>query len=262
MSEIFQKILPKHSLSRIIGMFCKSEIVFIKRFLISAFCSFYKVDLSEAKNTKEEYKTFNDFFSRELKPDCRPISSGLCFPCDGLIADYGEIHENLRLEAKGHYFSVEDLVGQSGLEHFSKGSHLTVYLAPSDYHRVHMPINGKLTAAKYIPGELFSVNPKTVAEIPGLYAKNERLVFNFEIDQGRMIIVMVGAAIVAGIKPFWRKAAFEPRVYKREKLNYCLNKGDEIGLFEMGSTVIMLLSNRFDFTLKKHEKALYGQSIS
>ena len=100
MTGIFQKILPKHSLSRIIGIFCKSEVVLIKKFLISIFCSFYEVNLSEAKNRKEEYKTFNDFFSRELKPGSRPISSGLCFPCDGLIADYGDIHENLELEAK------------------------------------------------------------------------------------------------------------------------------------------------------------------
>ena len=262
MTGIFQNILPKHSLSRIIGMLCKSDVAFIKKFLISIFCSFYEVNLSEAKNTKEEYKTFNDFFSRELKPGCRPISSGLCFPCDGVIADYGNIHENLELEAKGHSFSIEDLVGKSGLDHFSKGSHLTVYLAPSDYHRVHMPTDGRLTAATYIPGELFSVNPKTVAEIPGLYARNERLVLYFETEWGDMILTMVGAAIVAGIKPFWRKAAFEPRIYREEKLNYYLNKGDEIGLFEMGSTVILLLSNRFDFKLKKNEKAFYGQSVS
>ena len=261
MTRIFQKILPKHSLSRIIGMLCKSDVAFIKKFLISIFCSFYEVNLSEAKNTKEEYKTFNDFFSRELKPGCRPISSGLCFPCDGLIADYGEIHENLELEAKGHSFSIEDLVGKSSLDHFSKGSHLTVYLAPSDYHRVHMPSNGRLTNATYIPGDLFSVNPKTVSEIPGLYAKNERLVFNFRTDQGNMIIVMVGAAVVAGIKPFWREAAFEPRIYKKEKVNFCLKKGDEIGLFEMGSTVILLLSNRFELNLKKSERVFYGQSI-
>ena len=125
-----------------------------------------------------------------------------------------------------------------------------------------MPTNGILTGATYIPGELFSVNPKTVAEIPGLYAKNERLVFYFETDQGDMIVIMVGAAIVAGIKPFWRKTAFEPRIYKKEKLNCFLNKGDEIGLFEMGSTVILLLSNRFDFKLKKNEKVFYGQSVS
>ena len=262
MTGIFQKILPKHSLSRIIGVFCKSEIVFIKKILISVFCSLYKVDLSEAKKTKEEYKTFNDFFSRELKPSCRPISSGLCFPCDGLVADYGEIHENLEIDAKGHRFSIEDLVEVNSLDHFSKGSHLTVYLAPSDYHRVHMPYNGKLSDATYIPGDLFSVNPKTVEAIPGLYAKNERLVLNFKTDKGNMIIVMVGAAIVAGIKPFWRETAFEPRIYKKEKMNFYLNKGDEIGLFEMGSTVILLLSNRFEFSLRKNEKVFYGQSLS
>ena len=262
MTRIFQKILPKHSLSRLIGRFCKSEIVFLKNFLISTFCLFYKVDFSEAKKKKEEYKTFNDFFTRELKPNCRPISSGLCFPCDGLVADCGDIDKNPKIHAKGHCFSIVDLVGADSLDHFSKGSHLTVYLAPSDYHRVHMPSNGRLTNATYIPGDLFSVNPKTVSEIPGLYAKNERLVFNFRTDQGNMIIVMVGAAIVAGIKPFWREAAFEPRIYKKEKVNFCLKKGDEIGLFEMGSTVILLLSNRFEFNLKKSEKVFYGQSIS
>ncbi len=262
MNRIFQNILPKHILSRIIGIFCRSEIVFIKKFLITIFCSLYEVNLSEAKHTKEEYKTFNDFFSRELKQGCRPISSGLCFPCDGLVADYGEIHKNLILEAKGHSFSIKDLVGDSNLDHFSKGSHLTVYLAPSDYHRVHMPENGRLESATYIPGELFSVNPKTVAAIPGLYAKNERLVLDFKSDQGNMVVIMVGAAIVAGIKPFWRETAFEPRIFKKEKLDFFLNKGDEIGLFEMGSTVILLLSNRIDFKLKKNEKVIYGQSIS
>ena len=125
-----------------------------------------------------------------------------------------------------------------------------------------MPTNGRLTAATYIPGELFSVNPKTVAEIPGLYAKNERLVFYFETERGNMIVIMVGAAIVAGIKPFWRKTAFEPRIFKKEKMDFFLNKGDEIGLFEMGSTVILLLSNRITFKLKKNEKIIYGQSIS
>ena len=262
MTGIIQNILPKHSLSRIIGIFCKSEIVFVKKFLISIFCLFYKVDLSEAKNTKDGYKTFNDFFSRELKPGCRPIGPGLCSPCDGLVADYGEINKNLKIHAKGHCFSIKDLVGADSLDHFSKGSHLTIYLAPSDYHRVHMPSNGRLIAATYIPGELFSVNPRTVAEVPGLYAKNERLVFHFRTDQGSIIAIMVGAAIVAGIKPFWRESALEPRIYKREKMDFYLTKGDEIGLFEMGSTVILLLSNRFNFNLKKNEKVFYGQSIS
>ena len=258
----FQKILPKHAASRLAGTLAESRVFFIKHILISLFCHFYPVKLEEAKKRKTEYKTFNDFFSRELAAEARKICSVICCPCDGTIADHGIIDKSLKISAKGHSFSINSLLAKDQIENLLGGSHLTIYLAPSDYHRVHMPANGKIKSATYVPGELFSVNPNTVSRIPGLYAKNERLIFHLETDFGYIAIVMVGAAIVGGIKPFWRVTPYEPREFKTEEINQNLNQGDELGLFQLGSTVIMLASKKLNFEFEENEKVLFGQSLN
>lgn len=245
-----QPFLPQHFLSSFAGLLANSKIRWLKNRLIQYFVWRYPVNLAEAVNPNPyEYACFNDFFTRALKPEVRPIANGihdLVSPVDGQISQMGAIEKGKIFQAKGHHFTAEELLGgDSALaEPFVKGSFLTVYLAPKDYHRVHMPIDGALTQMIYVPGSLFSVNTKTTNCTPNLFARNERVIAIFNTSIGRVAIVLVGAMIVGSIEMISAGTITPPRSKSihvwniDEPIN--LKRGEELGRFKLGSTVIVL----------------------
>lgn len=249
-----QYLLPKHFLSRLVGKFAAAQAGAITTIAIKWFIKRYRIDMNEALEPKPEaYKTFNAFFTRALKPGIRPISEQsniLVHPVDGTISQLGTITDNRIVQAKGHDYSILTLLGNQheDANRFQDGSFATIYLAPKDYHRIHMPIKGTLSKMTYVPGELFSVNPLTAQHVPGLFARNERVIALFETDIGPLAMVLVGATIVASIETVWAGTITPPttslftRTYPTcgDKA-ITLEKGQEMGRFKLGSTVIMLL---------------------
>ena len=191
------------------------------------------------------YESFNDFFTRELKADARPIDAtphGIVSPADGIISQLGQIDDHKLLQAKGRYYDIGQLLADSEDGHyFADGSFATVYLAPSNYHRVHMPFAGTLTKTRYVPGTLFSVNNTTAANIPDLFARNERLVCLFDTAYGKAAVVMVGAMIVAGIETVATGKISRTDDIQETEHDMKLEKGDELGRFYLGSTAIVVL---------------------
>ena len=240
-----QRIVPQQQLSRVVGKVAASENILVKNVAIQAFKSKYQIDLSIAEQTDAlKYKSFNEFFTRNLKAGVRMIDSdakSVVSPADGAISQLGKVRDGDVFQAKGQSFSVEKLIGDPQLAApFKQGEFATVYLSPRDYHRVHMPFAGTLTETLYIPGELFSVNQTTAENIPGLFARNERMVCLFDTELGRMAVVLVGAMIVAGIETV---ATGKVKPTGRVELNHhdlALAKGDELGRFYLGSTAIIL----------------------
>lgn len=245
---LLQRLVPQHLLSRLIGVIANSRLGFIKRPFIHLFIRAYGVNMAEALRPEEDYACFNDFFTRALKDGARPVSGTISSPADGAISQLGHIDGNQLLQAKGVTYSLEKLLGESATR-FHNGSFATIYLSPKDYHRVHMPIAGDLQRARYIPGRLFSVNAATTLRVPDLFAVNERLVLWFETHLGPFVVIMVGAMIVAGIRPVWRDAAYEPGVIQDEVFNTPMpfQQGQELGQFELGSTAIIVSSVPLDF---------------
>lgn len=247
-ATLLQYVLPKLWLSRAVGILAKSHWPWIKNPFIRWFCQRYRVDLSECpRQSYQAYLSFNDFFTRHLKPETRPIAhASLICPVDGTVSECGALKEGQLLQAKGVYYDIARLTAHAELtQTFANGQFATLYLAPSNYHRVHMPLSGKLMWTTYIPGKLFSVNQRTAEEIPGLFCKNERLYCHFETAFGPMGIVMVGAMIVAAIVTSWG-GRITPGVKRQiQTTQYdgriTLQQGEELGLFELGSTVILLL---------------------
>jgi phosphatidylserine decarboxylase len=249
---LIQTLVPQHALSRLVAVFANSKVGFIKDTFIRGFIKRYKVDMSEARfSDVDNYNSFNDFFTRELRSDARPVSEiagAVVSPADGTISELGQIENDQMLQAKGKYYFAMDLLGGSAddVEPFKDGNFATIYLSPRDYHRVHMPIAGALKKTIYIPGKLFSVNQTTADAVPGLFAKNERLVCFFETELGPVAIVMVGAMIVAGIETVWAGAAcpnnhgIAETLYLNHSPPIQLSKGVEMGRFMLGSTVILL----------------------
>lgn len=244
-----QYFLPKHILTRVIGFLASAKTGKITSFAIEQFAKFYHINLDEMEGDISDYQTFNDFFARPLKYNARPIDhdeNSLIFPADGKISQFGILKDNFQLQAKEHYFTIEALLGNNkDAECFKNGSFMTVYLSPKDYHRVHIPLDGKLIKMTHIPGELFSVNPLYVHNIPELYSRNERVVCIFETTLGKMAVIMVGATIVRSISTAWCGTVAPsknngPSVYEYTKQNFQYGKGEEIGRFFMGSTVICL----------------------
>lgn len=245
-----QYFLPKKIISRLIGKLAAAEMGTVTTFLIKNFIKYYKVDMQEAAiQNVEEFKTFNDFFTRALKVGARPIAAdkkALASPADGMISEYGAIYTDAIIQAKGHYYSLETLLGgnQKDSKIFENGSFITTYLSPKDYHRVHMPLDGQLEKMIYVPGELFSVNPSSAQNIDNLFARNERVICIFKNDQiGRFAVVMVGATIVASIATAFAgtvapAAKKEIQVTDYTKQSISLKKGEELGRFMLGSTVI------------------------
>jgi len=245
-----QYLTPQHALSRVIGKLADSQNPLIKDTFINWFAGRYGVNLSEAqRETAGEYKSFNDFFTRELKPGARTIAEGddvLACPVDGAVSQLGNIEYGQIFQAKGHSFSVIDLLGgdMERAKPFMGGKFATIYLSPKDYHRIHMPLTGTLREMVYVPGKLFSVNPLTTENVPGLFARHERLVAIFDTELGPVAMVLVGAMIVAAIETIWAGQVAPPaRTLKTTRYDtpsgITIGKGEEMGRFKLGSTVVM-----------------------
>ncbi|ABQ57175.1 TPA: phosphatidylserine decarboxylase [Legionella pneumophila] len=247
-----QYLIPKHGITALAGYFADVKSPRLKNFLIRNFIRKFDVDMSEALiEDPKSYDCFNDFFIRHLKPECRPLSqSDVICPVDGCISEIGKIERGQLLQAKGKYYSVQELLACDGqlAEQFVQGQFATLYLSPKDYHRVHMPIDAELVSMTYIPGALFSVQPATTRVVPKLFARNERLAIFFKTKIGPMVMVMVGATIVGAIGTSWHGDV--KRAKKLERFDYSerfpdkiISQGSEMGYFKLGSTVVLLFAN-------------------
>ena len=244
-----QHILPQHALSRLAGRLAACEAPWRRDRLIRRFVAAYGVDLSEAARGIGEFTSFNDFFTRELKPGARALADAQQFilsPADGAVSQLGPIAAGRIIQAKGRDYAVAEILGCSASEaaRFEGGSFMTIYLSPRDYHRVHMPAAGMLAATSYIPGDLFSVNVATAAGVDRLFARNERLACRFDGPDGHFASIMVGAMIVAGIDTVWpntfRTHASAPVHEDFAGAGPSFAAGDEMGRFYLGSTVVLL----------------------
>jgi len=245
-----QYLAPQHLISRGAGKVAECELPKFKNALISWFIKKYGVNMSEAeRQSPEDFKHFNDFFTRALKADARAIDNqqdAIISPVDGAISQLGEIKQGQIFQAKGQSFSLVELLGGDveRAQPFMGGDFATIYLSPKDYHRIHMPITGTLKEMVYVPGKLFSVNPVTVENVPRLFARNERVVAIFDTELGPMAMVLVGAMIVASIETVW-SGLVAPLKRDVKSVRYdlteeiTLEKGAEMGRFKLGSTVVL-----------------------
>jgi phosphatidylserine decarboxylase len=244
-----QYLLPKQALTVLAGKVASAQAGTLTTSLIRWFVGRYGVNMSEAANPDiASYPSFNEFFTRALKPSARPLAAAdLICPVDGAISQFGPIERDQIFQAKGHRYSTTALVGGDAAlaTKFDDGHFATLYLSPKDYHRIHMPCDGRLTRMIHVPGELFSVNPTTARGVPGLFARNERVVCVFETPRGPFVLVLVGATIVGSMATVWHGVVNPPRVKQPREWGYGdkrieLKQGDEMGRFLLGSTVVML----------------------
>ena len=245
-----QYLLPKQRLTTFAGRVAGAKGGSMTTRLIRWFVGKYGVNMAEAENSDiASYKSFNDFFTRPLKAGVRPLAdAAFISPVDGAISQYGAIDDHHILQAKDHRFSTTELVGGDATlaAQFRHGSFANLYLSPKDYHRIHMPCDGKLTRMIYVPGALFSVNPTTARGVPNLFARNERVVCVFESAEfGPFVMVLVGATIVGSMATVWHGVVNPPRMVKVTEFSYAdkeivIKKGEEMGRFLLGSTVVML----------------------
>ena len=259
----FQYIMPQLYLTQLAGWFAQQKWGAVTHFVIKAFAKKYNVDMSEAKKENfSDYESFNQFFIRELKDDARKINenpTSLCLPADGRVSQIGHIDDERLLQAKGHFFSLSDLLaGDEELVHtFKNGEFATIYLSPRDYHRVHMPCDATLRKMIYVPGDLFSVNPFLAEHVPNLFARNERVICVFDTVFGPMVQILVGATITASMSTVWAGVINPPRTGEVKVWTYQgdsaikLTKGQEMGAFQLGSTVINLFPAN-SVTLAEH----------
>lgn len=273
-------VLPKKGLTELAGWGANKRAGWLTKAVIDIFVWFYKVDMKEAqKPDTASYRTFNDFFVRPLRDDARPIETDpnlLVLPCDGAISQLGHIEDNQIFQAKGHTYTLEALLAgdMAMTDMFRHGEFVTTYLAPRDYHRVHMPCNGILREMIYVPGDLYSVNPLTAQNIPNLFARNERVICLFDTEFGPMAQILVGATIVGSIETAWSGTVTPPRegVIKRwrwpgadEEGSVVLLKGQEMGRFKLGSTVINLFAQdkvKLAESLTPETKTRLGQTLA
>jgi phosphatidylserine decarboxylase len=244
-----QHWLPKQLLTRLAGLLAGWEGGTLTQAAIRRFIARYGVDMQEAADPRPEaYRTFNDFFTRALRPGVRPLAEAdfIC-PVDGAISQFGPIEHDQIFQAKGHHYSTTALVGGDAqlARQFDHGDFATVYLSPRDYHRIHMPCDGRLTRMVYVPGDLYSVNPLTACHVPGLFARNERVVCVFDTVYGPFVNVLVGATIVGSMATVWHGVVNPPRSrevreWRYDGQNIVLRRGQEMGRFLLGSTVVML----------------------
>jgi phosphatidylserine decarboxylase len=244
-----QYLLPKQALTVLAGKLAGMQGGALTTRVIRWFVGRYGVNMSEAANPDiTAYPSFNDFFTRSLKPGARPLApAALVCPVDGAISQFGGIKGEQIFQAKGHTYSTTALVGGDAAlaRQFENGHFATIYLSPKDYHRIHMPCAGKLLRMIHVPGELFSVNPTTARGVPGLFARNERVVCVFESAQGVFVLVLVGATIVGSMATVWHGVVNPPRPgvvrdWRYEDQDIRLDQGDEMGRFLLGSTVVLL----------------------
>ncbi len=244
-----QYLLPKQALTRLAGRLAGAEAGSLTTRVIRWFVGRYGVNMAEAANPDiASYRSFNEFFTRPLKDGARPLAGAdfLC-PVDGAISQFGPIERDQIFQAKGHRYSTAALVGgdRELAARFENGSFATLYLSPRDYHRIHMPCDGRLTRMIHVPGELFSVNPTTARGVPGLFARNERVVCVFESASGPFVLTLVGATIVGSMATVWHGVVNPPRPgvlreWRYDDQQIALKKGEEMGRFLLGSTVVML----------------------
>ncbi|MEZ2903886.1 archaetidylserine decarboxylase [Acinetobacter terrestris] len=264
-----QRVVPQHQLSRVVGKLAASENPIVKNTVIQVFKAQYGIDMSIAEQGDAlKYKSFNEFFTRSLKEGVRAIDSSpnsIVSPADGAISQLGKIEDGDIFQAKGQSFSVEKLIADPQLaEPFKNGQFATVYLSPKDYHRVHMPFAGTLTETLYVPGELFSVNQTTAENIPGLFARNERMVCLFDTELGRMAVVLVGAMIVAGIETVATGKVKPTGRLELNQHNLLLEKGAELGRFYLGSTAVILFEQdkmQWDAMFKANSVVVMGEAL-
>ena len=250
-----QYLLPQHFLSRLVGMLAESRIGFLRTALIRAFLRHYPVDLSEAEHSgPADYESFNAFFTRGLRAGARHFDldphAALC-PVDGVVSQAGGIEGDTVLQAKGMEYTTTALLGGDATlaAEFDRGRFATLYLAPHNYHRVHMPLAGTLRIARFVPGDLFSVNTATAASVPGLFARNERLVCIFDTPMGSIAVVLVGALFVGSMSLAWSGRIVAPGRRRPRDLAVhdpiiALDRGALLGWFNMGSTVILLFPEK------------------
>lgn len=246
---LLQHLLPKHGLSRFAGWVAdlstqRGITAPVARQIIRNFARVYGVNMAEAERTRlEDYDSFNDFFTRALRDGARPVDARpdiVVSPSDGRLGQHGPIHDGLLVQAKGHRYRVAELLANEDYARaFTGGWFVTIYLAPSDYHRVHSPEAAALERATYVPGELFSVNPRTEAGVPGLFARNERLVCALRTEFGPLALTMVGALIVSGIRAVWQHGHSPDHTASHAPVTF--TRGGEIGQFRLGSTVVLCL---------------------
>jgi phosphatidylserine decarboxylase len=248
-----QYILPQHGLSQLMSHLTHCENKAWKNLFIQQIIKHYGVNMAEALQPDiNAYESFNDFFTRELKPDARPLtteSNAIACPADGVVSQAGAITNGNIFQAKGKSFSATDLLGGSAerAAAFNNGIYSTIYLSPKDYHRLHMPLTGTLREMVHIPGRLFSVNTATTNSVPGLFARNERVAAIFDTDAGPMALVLVGAIFVSSVETVWHGVVTPPTASSVQTWQYqdnapTLKIGEEMGRFNMGSTIIVLLS--------------------
>ncbi len=244
-----QYLLPKQALTALAGKFAGARAGGLTTAVIRWFVGRYGVDMGEAVNPDiAAYASFNEFFTRPLKAAARPLAdAGFICPVDGAISQFGAIERDQIFQAKGHHYSTAALVGgDAGLAaQFRDGSFATLYLSPKDYHRIHMPCDGRLLRMIHVPGELFSVNPVTARGVPGLFARNERVVCVFDSANGPFVLALVGATIVGSMATVWHGVVNPPRPGHLREWHYGdqqlrLQQGEEMGRFLLGSTVVML----------------------
>ncbi|AKE52795.1 archaetidylserine decarboxylase [Kangiella geojedonensis] len=273
---LLQYLIPQHGISLLMGKVAESKNATIKNTFAKWFIKKYGIDMSIAeRENPEDYETFNDFFTRSLKDGVRPIAEGdsvIVNPADGNVSQLGPIDNDFIFQAKGHRYSAKTLLGGDAelAKPFENGEFATIYLSPKDYHRVHMPMTGKLTKMLHVPGKLFSVNPLTARNVPNLFARNERVVAMFDTDLGPMAMVLVGATIVGSIETVWEGTITPPtrddvKVWDYQDQNITLEKGAEMGRFKLGSTVILLFPKdtmTWEDSMKANAPTVMGTALA
>jgi len=273
---LLQYLLPKHLLSRMVHGLMRQQCTPVKNALLRAFLAGYRVDMSDAAEPNPyAYASFNDFFTRTLRPGARPIATDphlIVSPVDGMVSQCGHLEDATLLQAKGHRYSLAALFAgdREAVNTYRGGSFACLYLAPYNYHRIHMPLQGTLRGNLYVPGDLFSVNAATVRAVPGVFARNERLICEFDTVVGRMAIVLIGALFVGSIETVHCGEVNPPPRRRKTPLaipdgiGRSFAKGEELGRFNMGSTVILLFQPqriRWDATLAPDTEVRLGRPI-
>jgi phosphatidylserine decarboxylase len=272
-----QYLLPKHLLTRVIYALARSESPFVKRTFLRIFLGNFNIDMTEAAQPDPfAYRSFNDFFTRALRPDARPIASDpslIVSPVDGTVSQCGQLNDGSILQAKGRYYSLNELLAgdERAVAAYRGGSFACIYLAPYNYHRIHMPYAGTARSNVYVRGDLFSVNAATARAVPDLFARNERLICEFDTAVGRVAVVLVGALFVGSIETVHCGEVNPPPRARKAPVNIAtgvgrqFTKGEELGRFNMGSTVVLLFERdriRWDSALVPGATVRLGRSIA
>lgn len=279
-----QYLLPHFAITKLMLWLTHSNVTAWNKLFIRRFARHYNVDMSQAENSDlDSYRNFNQFFTRPLKPEARPICTSpaeIACPVDGSISQLGDIENETIFQAKGHSYSLQQLLANQApwVNTFQNGKFATIYLSPRDYHRIHMPFTGTLQQMTYVPGKLFSVSPVTTRNIPALFARNERVLCFFETANGPMAVILVGAMIVGSMETVWHGMVTPPHGKQIKHFHYPpsgdqpadtqtikLDKGMELGRFNMGSTVILLFAKQaicWDDALAAGAAVKMGTSIA